>query len=87
MVRPSIRSTHIVRSSKRRDLAELFMPSLFDQFSMLVHGVQKLRQCLAVEADAVRDANLGMQPEFRLGGLPVSRLKDVPKPLADSSPT
>src|SRR5579884_1564952 len=63
-VRPSVRSTHIVCSSKRTSVAEMLMPCSQDQVASVVHNAQNTREFGRIEAIAVCDGYLGLQPDF-----------------------
>ena len=93
MVRPSVRSTHMVSSSKRRRSAEVLIPTLFDQRPILEHDLLQFSQPPAVEARAVSQGDIRLKPELgfvpilfdvdmeRLARLPLVRLEEKPEAL------
>jgi hypothetical protein len=68
-VRPSVRSTHMVGSSKRTLVAEMLMPRLQDQATVVVDSLQDSRQFAGVEAVAVRYGYVRFQPDL---GIPAA---------------
>ena len=63
-MRPSDNSTHILLSSNRTDLAEVFIPSPFDNCCVLLNNFGQFAQGSSIKAIAVRQMNCRMQPEF-----------------------
>jgi len=63
--RPSSRSTHRLSSSKRTALAEVVIPSPFDQLTVVRRYGHQLAQGCGVEAIACSNADLWHQPKLR----------------------
>src|SRR5574337_630243 len=66
MIRPSSKWTHMLSSSNRTALAEVVMPSPFDQLSVGLCHLHRLAQRPGVKAVAGGDSNLWFEPEFGL---------------------
>jgi hypothetical protein len=66
MVRPSDRLTHMVSSSKRTALGEVFIPSPFDQTRVCCNHGPQVPQSTGIKTIAVGQINRWPQPEFCL---------------------
>src|SRR5580692_7760538 len=63
-VRPSVKSTHIVCSSKRTAVAEMVIPCLQDQSSSFRDNAQDTRKFCRIKAIALSDGDVWLQPDF-----------------------
>ena len=64
-VRPSVNSTHMVTSSNRTELAEMFMPRLHDLLSPCGYDSDQFRLLTPSIAGTVRYPDVRIQPRFR----------------------
>jgi hypothetical protein len=64
IVRPSDNSTHMLLSSKRTDLAEIFIPGPFDQFRIVGHDIQELFKRSGIETIALGQRNIRKYPKL-----------------------
>ena len=63
-MRPSDRSTHILLSSNRTDLAEVFIPFSFDEINSLFDYFRKLAQRPRIHAITLRNSYQRSYSEF-----------------------
>ena len=65
-MRPSLNSTHIEASSKRTDLAEIFMPGPQQAIALLADDTEQEVQVTRIKPVILGDGNLGLEPDFCL---------------------
>src|SRR5580704_1638996 len=65
-VRPSVKSTHIVCSSKRTAVAEMVIPCLQDQGSSFRDNAQDTRKFCRIKAIALRKRDFRLEPYFSI---------------------